>query len=149
MLNNLDLFETPPSVIHYCYGAWQQAFKTMQERGIVFHEGIPETRELIQWFPQRGLLIIDDLMNEGSGVLDLFTKYLHHQNLMVFFLCQYMLPTGKYAKRISRNAHYVITFKNPRDQWGCATCCCNRFPRLGKTPWKCFAKRHPALSVIC
>ena len=30
----------------------------------------------------------------------------------------HMFPPGKYAKSISRNAHYVIAVKNPRDQLG-------------------------------
>ena len=121
VLNNLDLFETPPSTIHYCYRAWQEGFQPIRQRGIVFHEGIPTPRELTQWFPHGGLLIMNDLMNEGSGeknVLDLFTKYSHHQNVTVIYLCQDMFPTGRYTKSISRNAHYVVAFKNPRDQLG-------------------------------
>ena len=78
---------------------------------------------------------MDDLMNEGSGdkgVLDLFTKYSHHQNVTVIFLCQDMFPTGKYAKSISHNAHYVIAFKNPRDQLGVRNLLLQSFP----TTWK-------------
>lgn len=29
-----------------------------------------------------------------------------------------MFPPGKYTKSISRDAHYIIAFKNPRDQLG-------------------------------
>ena len=29
-----------------------------------------------------------------------------------------MFPLGKYAKSISRNVHYIIAFKNARDQLG-------------------------------
>ena len=29
-----------------------------------------------------------------------------------------MLPPGKYAKSILRNAHYIVAFKFPRDQLG-------------------------------
>ena len=28
------------------------------------------------------------------------------------YLCQDMFPVGKYAKSISRNAHYIVAFKN-------------------------------------
>ena len=55
-------------------------------------------------------------MAEDKEVLDLFTKHSHHQNITVLYLCQDMFLTGKHAKGISRNAHYVIAFKNPRDQ---------------------------------
>ena len=64
--------------------------------------------------------MLDDLMAEGGEdkeLLDLFTKHSHHQNITVIYLCQDMFPPGKYAKSISRNAHYIIAFKNPRDQF--------------------------------
>jgi len=122
LLDDKHLFETKPTAIHYCYGAWQKRFENMQANGIKFHEGIPEQQDLVKWFPQGGgILVLDDLMDEGSGdkrVLDLFTKHSHHQNVTVLYLCQDMFPVGKYAKSISRNAHYIVAFKNPRDQLG-------------------------------
>ena len=84
---------------------------------------------------------MDDLMNEGSGdkgVLDLFTKYSHHQNVTVIFLCQDMFSTGKYAKSISRNAHYVIAFKNPRDQLGVRNLLLQSFPMAWKETMEVF-----------
>ena len=41
---------------------------------------------------------------------------------------QDMFPPGKYAKSISRNAHYVIAFKNPRDQLGMRNLLLQAFP---------------------
>jgi len=120
LLENADLFETRPTQVHYCYGAWQDRFQPMQDRGVLFHEGIPDHQALVKWFPQgQGVLVLDDLMNEGSNnkrVLDWFTKHSHHQNVTVLYLCQDMFPVGKYAKIISSNAHYIVAFKNPRDQ---------------------------------
>ena len=58
-----------------------------------------------------------DLMDEGSHdkrVLDLFTKHSHHQGVTVLYLCQDMFPVGRYAKSISRNAHYIVAFRTPR-----------------------------------
>jgi len=55
---------------------------------------------------------------EDKALLDLFTKHSHHQNITVFYLCQDMLPPGKYAKSISRNAHFIVAFKNPNYQLG-------------------------------
>ena len=91
----------------------------MKEQGIKFPKGVPNTDQLKTWFPKGGLLVLDDLMAEGGNdkwVLDLFTKHSHHQNVTVLHLCQDMFPPGKYAKSISRNAHYLLAFKNPRDQ---------------------------------
>ena len=36
----------------------------------------------------------------------------------VIFMTQDMFPKGKRAKTISRNAHYIVAFKNPRNQLG-------------------------------
>ena len=52
-------------------------------------------------------------------MLDLFTRESHHRHITVLYLCRDLFPPGKFAKTISRNAHYVIVFKNPRDQTGC------------------------------
>ena len=68
LLENSDLFETPPTQMHYCYGAWQDRFRGMQDQGVAFHEDIPEHQALVQWFPpgHKGVLVLDDLMDEGS-----------------------------------------------------------------------------------
>ena len=57
-------------------------------------------------------------VGEDRELLDLFTKHSHHQNITVLHLCQDMFKPGKYAKSISRNAHYIVAFKNLRDQLG-------------------------------
>ena len=137
LLENPDLFDTPPTERHYCYGAWQDRFRGMQDRGVVFHEGIPDHDALVQWFPpgRKGVMVLDDLMDEGSQdkrVLDLFTKHSHHQGVTVLYLCQDMFPVGRYAKSISRNAHYIVAFKNPRDQLGVRNVLLQSFP----TTWK-------------
>ena len=65
--------------------------------------------------------MLDDLMDESSNdnrMLDLFTKHSHHQNITVIYMCQDLFPNGRFAKTISRNAHYIVVFKNPRDQLG-------------------------------
>ena len=101
LLENADLFETPPTQVHYCYGAWKGRFQPMQDRGVMFHEGIPDHQALVQWFPQgQGVLVLNGLMDEGSNdkhVLDLFTKHSHHQNVTALYLCQDMFPVGKCA----------------------------------------------------
>ena len=131
LLQHPELFNTPLEQIHYCYGAWQDGFKTMKNEGVKFHEGIPDIDQLSKWFPRGGLLVLDDLMEEGGNdkrVLDLFTKHSHHQTITVLYLCQDMFPPGKYAKSISRNAHYIVAFKNPRDQLAMRNLLLQAFP---------------------
>jgi len=107
----------------------------MKEQGIKFHEGVPDTDQLKTCFPKGRLLVLDNLMAKGGNdkrVLDLFTKHSHHQNVTVFYLCQDMFPPGKYAKGISRNVHYIVAFKNPRDQLGMRNLLLQAFP----TQWQ-------------
>ena len=102
---------------HYCYAVWQPRFDGMKRQGIQFHEGIPEVADLQTWFPQGGVLVLDDLMDERGNdkrMLALFTRESHHRHITVLYLCQDLFPPGKFAKTISRNARYVIVFKNPR-----------------------------------
>ena len=77
LLENSDLFSTTPNTIHFCYGSWQHSFEIFKKCGVQFHEGVLDRNLLRKWFPEGGILILDDLMNEGSSdknVLDLFTK---------------------------------------------------------------------------
>ena len=131
LLNNSDLFAQSPKSIHYCYGSWQKGYEPLKKGGVKFHEGIPDSDSLPKWFPQGGLLVLDDLMDECGNdkrVLDLFTKHSHHQNITVIYLCQDLFPNGKFAKTISRNAHYIVAFKNPRDQLGMRNLLLQSFP---------------------
>lgn len=132
LLENLKLFQRRPKAVVYCTSIYQECFEELGEGGIQFHKGIPNEEDLDKWFPKgQGILILDDLMTESSGdkrVLDLFTRNSHHRDITVLYLCQDMFPVGKYAKTISRNAHYVVAFKNPRDQLGVRNVLLQAFP---------------------
>ena len=125
LLNNLELFVESPKSIHYCYGSWQKGYEPLKKGGVKFHEGVPDSESLPKWFPQGGVLVMDDLMHEGSNnksVLDLFTKHSHHQNISVIYLC---LPERKIRQdhltqcalrggfqeptRSTRDAKFIIT----------------------------------------
>ena len=120
------MFETPPSQVHYCYGAWQDGFRPMKDEGFVFHEGIPDHQELAKWFPKgRGVLVLDDLMDEGSGdkhVLDLFTKHSHHQNITVLYLCQDMFPVGEICQKHFPQCSLHRGIQKPPGSIGCTKC---------------------------
>ena len=122
LLENLDLFEVPPNKIVYCYGSWQPTFDLLKKHGVEFHEGVPDLDFLQKKFAGKqekgGVLIMDDLMSKGGDdetVMNIFTQHSHHMGFVAFYLCQDMFPKGKYCTTISRNAQYIIAFKNPRD----------------------------------
>ena len=133
LLENLELFETRPPRVRYCYGSWQDKSNSMQKHGVEFFEGVPTHDHLKEWFgyQQGGILVMDDLMSEGGDdkdILNLFTQYSHHLNVTVFYLCQDMFLKGKYAKTISRNAQYIVVFKNPRDNVALRTLFMQMYP---------------------
>ena len=106
--------------IIWLYGEYQPAYMDLSSKfpHILFIEGIPENlNEYID--PKfRNLIVIDDLMSEtGSDkkVTNLFTKGSHHRNLSVILLLQNLFYNGKESRTISLNAHYIVLFKNPRD----------------------------------
>ena len=85
-LDNPELFKDPPQDVHYCYGSWQKGFDKLKKEGVQFHKGIPDSYALPKWFPEGGVMVLDDLMDEGGNekrVLHLFTKHSHHQNITV------------------------------------------------------------------
>ena len=136
LTDNVDLFASRPAKIHYCYGSWQKSFETLKKAGVTFSAGVPTEEELDKRFPRGGVLVMDDLMTEGNNdktVLDIFTKHSHHRNITVLYLCQDMFPPGKFAKSISRNAHYIVAFKNPRDQLGVRNVVLQAFPLKWQT----------------
>ena len=85
-----------------------------------------------KWFgPKGGVLVLDDLMEEGGSdkrVLDLFTKDSHHRGITAIYVTQDLFPPGKFSKTINGNAHYIVSFKNPRDQTGIRTVLLQAFP---------------------
>ena len=139
-----DLFRDVPFNRHYCYGAWQPTFSDMKKQDkIDFHEGIPDVEQLDQWYGKTkgGLLVLDDLMEEGSNdkrVVNLFTKHCHHRNITLLFLTQDLFPPGKFSKTISRNVHYMIAFKSPRDQTAIRTVLLQAFPTVWKDALQIF-----------
>ena len=137
LLREKKVFQVPPKKVVYAYDRWQPRFDRMKQRdGIQFYLGIPDPAQLTQWFPKGGLLVLDDLMEEGGQdkrVLDLFTKDSHHRHITVLFLTQDLFPPGKFSKTINRNAHYIIAFKNPRDKTGIRNILMQMYPES----WRC------------
>ena len=68
---------------------------------------------------ERNLVILDDVMSEAGdskSVAKLFTQGSHHRNMTVVFLLQNLFHQAKQMRNISLNTHYMVLYKNPRDQ---------------------------------
>lgn len=102
------------------YSEFQPSYRELGEN-VEFREGLPHASD---WAGDIGakLIIIDDLMAEasstsgGSVVANLFTKGSHHNNLSVIYIVQNLFHRNKWQRDISLNSHYIVVFRNLRDQ---------------------------------
>ena len=109
-----SMINPPPEKIIWHYGEWQSLFETMPD--VEFVEDLPDPKHYDG--ARRILVIIDDLMNETNrSVTKLFTKVGHHRNLSVIHIVQNLFSQNKEHRTISLNAHYLVVFKNPRDNF--------------------------------
>ena len=68
---------------------------------------------------ERNLVLLDDQMSEAGKLEDtsnLFNKGSHHRNITVVYIVQNDFDKGKVHRIISLNSHYIVLFKNPRDE---------------------------------
>lgn len=68
----------------------------------------------------------------NEDLMNLFTTYSHHMGITVLFLLQNIFPPGKYMRTVSLNAHYIILFKNSRDEQQVKTLGRQIFPNQSK-----------------
>lgn len=107
------LIYPPVDKIVYCYSEYQNTFE--QYPNITFHEGIPDFQQFEG--KQSVLLILDDFMEQTTqDFSNLFTKYSHHRNISVIYMTQNLFYNGKHNRTMNLNSHYIVLFKNPRDQ---------------------------------
>ncbi|GFU28698.1 uncharacterized protein TNCV_468841 [Trichonephila clavipes] len=125
-----------PKNIIWCYGVYQALYEEMPN--ISFHEGIPSN--LHQY--SDALIVIDDLMGElenNPQLTKLFVKFSHHRNLSIIFVVQNIFHKGKEIREISLNAHYLVLFKNRRDQSQITHLGRQLYPRKVKFFQECYA----------
>lgn len=103
----------PPQIVRWYYSVWQDWYLDFDER-VEFVEGLPDVKKLDS--STRNLLVLDDAMHEvDEGIEQLFTKYSHHKNTSVIFICQNVFHRGKHQRTMSLNSNYMVLFRNPRD----------------------------------
>jgi hypothetical protein len=116
LLKIADIFKPDLPKIIYCYAEWQTLYEKMmiEINNITFMKGLPDMIDL-----DNVVIVLDDLMSdviENKSLLNLFTVGSHHKKISTIFLTQNIYEKGKYARTISLNCHYMVLFKNLRDQ---------------------------------
>lgn len=124
LLNNM--FTEPVTSVLYCYGVYQDFFRTMKENSamktpIQFRKGLPLQSEIeaLAADGQFHIVVLDDLMEvivKSQEMQQLFTKYCHHLKITAIFISQNIFQPGPHARSISLNVHVVILFANKRDE---------------------------------
>ena len=123
-LINSTLIQPPPQRMWWVYNFWQPLYEQLTGEITFVHASGAESASVVNRVlgemkpEQRNLLVLDDQMSSlaDSGELArLFTEGSHHLNLTVIYIVQNLFHHAKSQVTVSRNTHYFIIFKNPRD----------------------------------
>ena len=109
------MFTPPPQSIMYAYGPDNKDIIEFMKAGCVIHKGLPTTKTIDE-LPKPALIILDDLMVDAKGAYlqDLYTRQVHHKDLALFFVTQYLFePRGRIARN---NSQYLFFMRAPTDQ---------------------------------
>lgn len=107
--------------IFYAYGIYQPLYDQMQQsvKDITFTQGLPCLTEYTNKTQigqtSNTLIVLDDLMLENEKELASYFIRMRHAGISVVFVTQCLFFSSRYMRLISRNAHYFVLFKNPRD----------------------------------
>ena len=106
----------------------------MQKKdGIRFHRGSPDASHLTKCFgPTRGGCVGLGRSHGRRGKGQTRLGFVHQrfpssQHDRAVFDARFISP-WQFSKTINRNAHYIVAFKNPRDQTGIRTILLQAFP---------------------
>lgn len=141
-----QLITPKPQHVLWLYAEDQPLYHTMNN--VFFHRGIPEDLEERFDPSKNNLVIMDDLMTQGNSdqrITRLFSVGSSHRNLSIIFIVHNLFDKGKEMRTISLNTHYLIVFKNPRDNQQIATLARQMYPRKSQFVIEAFqdATKHP------
>jgi hypothetical protein len=115
------LMDLAPDYFVWFYGiptTQHQEIKQYLQNKIKFISHLPVSIEEYIVPNQRGMIIIDDLMDESSSsnlVSNLFVKGVHHYSISLMFTSQNLFSSGSKRINFLRNAQYYVLFKFPLD----------------------------------
>ncbi len=113
LVNNIEsLFHPVPSEIMLSYSEDQPLYHSFNRKDIKLFKGldIPLNEN-----NNPKLLIIDDQMNScnDQSIQSLFIKGVHHSSTSVIYITQNLYNSGRFARDIRLNSHYMFIFKSP------------------------------------
>ena len=121
LLQNPKLFQKNFNKIYWHQGADGESGLTKHEfcklKNIKVIKGFD--RNWSQRLQKGDVIIIDDLYQEANKESDfnnLFTKIARHREVTVIFITQNLFHAGGNHRTRNINVHYLVLFKNPRDQ---------------------------------
>ena len=140
-----NLIQPSPSRVIYVYGENHPDLTHLKSiyETIEYVQGMKHFLQLLSTIDpgERNLVVIDDQMLDAGKmeeISDLFTKGSHHRNITVVYIVQNIFDKGKFHRTISLNSHYLVLFKNPRDQAQVRTLAQQIFPNKVKYFMKAF-----------
>lgn len=146
-----QLITPNPQHVLWLYAEDQPLYHTIDN--VIFHRGIPEDLEDQIDPAKNNVLIIDDLMTQCSAdqrITRLFSVGSSHKNLSIIFIVHNLFDKGKEMRTISLNTHYLIVFKNPRDNQQITVLSRQMYPGKSQFLIEAFqdATKHP-FGYIC
>lgn len=112
---NRMIYPSPEKVV-WSYKTWQSAYTRLSNNeNVTFIQGM-EINFTDNKIPT--LVIIDDQMSDvNEKVVDWFTRGCHHDNISLIFITQNLFFPDKKFRTASLNCHYLLLFRNPRDNY--------------------------------
>lgn len=113
LVNDIEkIFYPVPSEIILSYSEDQPLYHNFKRNDIKLFKGldIPLNEN-----SNPKLLIIDDQMNScnDQNIQSLFVKGVHHSSTSVIYITQNLYNSGRFARDIRLNCHYMFIFKSP------------------------------------
>ena len=123
LINNDEMICPRIENVIFSYTEWQPSYAGMDN--VKFVDGLLPLSQ----GKENMLYIIDDQTAEaGKYITALFTKGSHHKNISVIFITQNLFHHNREIRTITLNAHYIISFKSPRDQSAINTLASQMYP---------------------
>lgn len=112
LLKEIDtLVSQPVEQIIYVYGIVNADLELISEiPKVTVQSTLPDCFD-----GRSSVLIFDDMFMENEKEISRYFTKMRHRNISTIYVTQSLFFDNKYMRVTSRNAHYIVLFKNPRD----------------------------------